>query len=105
MSAQGVFAPRIRLLQCAPQSLNSVVKVAILAQYPVHLLGQARLTGKPSGHFATWLPQLPQPFKQFPEFDLHWIALTPHASEYQQITDEHQTFHILPTATRKRAAT
>jgi glycosyltransferase involved in cell wall biosynthesis len=81
------------------------VRIAILAQYPVHLLSEARLTGKPSGHFATWLPQLHQAFKQFLEFDLHWISLSAHAAEYQRISDDNQTFHILPTARSKRAAT
>jgi glycosyltransferase involved in cell wall biosynthesis len=81
------------------------VRIAILAQYPVHLLSEARLIGQPSGHFATWLPQLHRAFKQVPEFDLHWISLSAHTSEYQRISDGNQTFHILPTAQSKRAAT
>ena len=81
------------------------MKVAILAQYPVHLLSGVRFIGQPSGHFATWLPQLHQAFKRFDEFDLHWITLAPHVGEYQEITDANQTFHILPTAASGRAST
>jgi glycosyltransferase involved in cell wall biosynthesis len=81
------------------------VRVAILAQYPVHLLNGARLTGPPSGHFATWLPQLHKAFKDFSKFDVHWIALSSLATEYQTITDANQTFHILPTTESKRAST
>ena len=84
---------------------NRSVRVAILAHYPVHLLNGLRLTGRPQGHVATWLPQLHQAFGHFDEFDLHWIALTPQAKEYQVVTDANQTFHILPTATKRRAST
>ncbi len=83
----------------------SLMKIAIIAQFPVHILPEFADLGLPRGHYATWLPQLAESFGNQQEFEIHWIALSEKVQARQDVVWQNQQFHILPTATSKRAAT
>jgi glycosyltransferase involved in cell wall biosynthesis len=81
------------------------MRVAILAQFPIHLLPEFAHLGEPLRHYATWLPQLSASFASATDFEFHWITLTTEVTAPQTVTFQNQTFHLLPTATRRRAST
>ncbi len=132
------------------------MRVAILAQFPIHILPEFAHLGEPKQHYATWLPQLaqgfgraitkgaasdsqlvtqdngvgriadseapdslPNPSSHLPSssaiihppsairysLSIHWITLSTEVNEPRTVEYLNQTFHILPTATRKRAST
>lgn len=79
-------------------------KIAILADFPVHLLPESPLKD-PKGHFATWLPQLAKAFESVKEFEFHWVISDPNIKADTQKVAWKQIFHVLPCWRRGRAAT
>src|SRR5690606_7409443 len=54
---------------------NTEMRVALLADFPVHTL--PGFEGRPHGHHATWLPPLARELEaRTGEIDLHWITCT-----------------------------
>jgi glycosyltransferase involved in cell wall biosynthesis len=95
------------------------MRVAILAQFPIHILPEFAHLGEPKAHYATWLPQLAQGFAaaiadglprrlnlmaDSSPLEIHWVTLSAEVTEPCTVEYLHQTFHILPTATRGRAS-
>jgi len=81
------------------------MRVAILGQYPLHLLPEAGGFPEPPGHWATWFPQLKGAFEAFADLDVHWVTLSPAAETARTVVSGRQTFHLLPTARSRRAST
>lgn len=81
------------------------MRVAILAQFPIHILPEFAHLGEPKQHYATWLPQLSQSFASATGWEFHWVVLTTEVASPRTIHFQSQTFHLLPTATSKRAST
>jgi glycosyltransferase involved in cell wall biosynthesis len=79
-------------------------KIAVLADFPLHTLPQGRFP-PPSGHYATWLPQLALGFEKAKEFEFHWITLDASLPKTTHTKAWHQNFHILPTWRKGRATT
>jgi glycosyltransferase involved in cell wall biosynthesis len=79
-------------------------KIAILADFPLHLIPQSGLP-KPAGHYATWLPQLARAFEHERHFEIHWVALDSSLISERRFPAWNQYFHVLPTTARGRAAT
>jgi len=77
----------------------------MLAGFPLHVIPEFGETFRPSGHYATWLPQLAQEFKHFPELDAHWIVLNDRITTAREIRWQNQTFHVLPAPPTGRAST
>lgn len=71
------------------------MKVVILAAFPVH-----RLPGfegeSPSGHYATWLPQLAKNYQKMVDFEIHWIVMVKNLQKEKVVVHCGQTFHLLP---------
>lgn len=81
------------------------MRVAILADFPLHVIPEFGDEFRPKGHFATWLPQLCEAFSDFSELDAHWIVMTNRISTSREIRWKNQTFHILVTTSKRRAST
>jgi len=79
--------------------------IGFLTAFSVHLLPGFERLGEAKQHCATWLPQLAQSFASAADFEFHWITLTTEVSSPRSVSHLGQTFHLLPTATRKRAST
>jgi glycosyltransferase involved in cell wall biosynthesis len=80
------------------------VKVAILADFPLHVLPEFGEEFRPAGHYATWLPQLAEAFASFTGLEAHWVVLNSQLSSPRKIAWRNQTFHVLPAATKHRAS-
>jgi glycosyltransferase involved in cell wall biosynthesis len=59
----------------------------------------------PSGHYATWLPQLAARYEKEKDYEFHWVTLDPSVRQEKKIWAWNQFFHVLPTWKRGRAAT
>ena len=81
------------------------MKVAILAEFPLHFIPEFGERYRPGGHYATWLPQLAEAFESFPDLEIHWITLCSLLTTPMEVTWKKQKFHILPTETSSRATT
>jgi len=81
------------------------VRVAILADFPLHVIPEFGEEFRPGGHFATWLPQLCEAFREFPDLDAHWIVMSDRIRTSREVRWNNQTFHILPTSPTRRAST
>jgi glycosyltransferase involved in cell wall biosynthesis len=81
------------------------VKVAILADFPLHVIPGFGEAFRPSGHYATWLPQLAAEFGRATALEAHWIVLSDRVSVAQNVIWQNQNFHVLPTAQSRRAST
>lgn len=79
-------------------------KIAILADFPLHSLPYSRYPA-PSGHYATWFPQLAKAFERETDFEIHWLTLDSSVEAEKMHTAWNQIFHVLPTWRRGRAAT
>lgn len=84
--------------------MSPTKKIAILADFPVHLIPRSKLPN-PNGHYATWLPQLATSFEKTKEFEFHWLAMDASVPKPLRLVAWGQHFHILPTWKRGRAAT
>lgn len=103
------------------------MRIAILAQFPIHLLPGFEQLGEPKHHYATWLPQLAQGFSrelensadptsfsrertpQQPRTNnasdsIHWVTLSHDVEASYEVPHLGQTFHVLPTARKGRAS-
>ena len=81
------------------------LKVAILADFPLHIIPEFGDSYRPTGHYATWLPQLAEAFENAAELDIHWLALSTKLTSPVEVTWKNQRFHVLPTETKSRATT
>lgn len=71
------------------------MRVALLADFPTHALPGHE--GSPSGHHATWLPQLASELEKIATgHDIHWITCTKDVSQASSLKAWGQTFHLLP---------
>ena len=80
------------------------MRVAILAQFPIHTLPKFRELGEPKRHYATWLPQLVRGFAEAKDIEFHWVTLAPEVDSPSSSCFLGQTFHVLPTASQGRAS-
>ena len=85
--------------------MAAVLKVAILADFPPHVIPAFGEAFRPSGHYATWLPQLSEAFEKFTDLEVHWIVLNSRLESARVVSWRNQHFHVLPTATKHRAST
>jgi hypothetical protein len=83
--------------------LSPTKKIVVLADFPLHVPGG--LFPPPAGHYATWLPQLAEAFAEEKDFEFHWLTLDPSLPEEVSLQGWGQTFHVLPSWRRGRAAT
>lgn len=81
------------------------MKIAILVNFPLHILPVEGEAPSPKGHYATWIPQLVDAFSQQPDFEIHWLTLTNQVSAPSVRQWKGQTFHLLPTRPGRRATT
>jgi glycosyltransferase involved in cell wall biosynthesis len=82
------------------------LKIAILADFPAHLIPAFAEAHGHSGHCATtWLPQLAEAFEKITDLEVHWLVLSSLIKTTQRMPWRKQHFHILPTATKYRAST
>lgn len=81
------------------------MKVAILADFPLHIIPEFGESFRAKGHYATWLPQLAEEFGKIDELEAHWIVLSAQIPSAKCVIWKNQHFHILPTAQRYRAGT
>jgi len=81
------------------------MRVAILAQFPIHVLPPFAALGEPPHHYATWLPQLASSFAEAQGLEIHWVTLSTEVKSAIEIEYHGQRFHVLPTAASKRAST
>jgi glycosyltransferase involved in cell wall biosynthesis len=72
-----------------------MIRIAILADFPVHRLrGYEKCA---TGHHATWLPPLAKELEAHAsKFDFHWIICTKEVAKPTKIHTWGQTFHLLP---------
>ncbi|MEW6306726.1 MAG: hypothetical protein AB1705_24935, partial [Verrucomicrobiota bacterium] len=73
------------------------MKVAMLADFPVHCLPGVGETSQPQRHYATWLPQVAQGFSRIPGFEVHWVLVSPLVKARHWVEVYGQKFHVLPT--------
>lgn len=81
------------------------MKIAILANFPLHVIPDFGSDYFPQGHYATWLPQLANAWADFPDLEIHWITLNRQVGSPREVRWKNQTFHIFPTTTKFRSAT
>jgi len=81
------------------------VRVAILADFPLHVIPEFGEGFRPTGHYATWLPQLCEAFADYPELDAHWIVMNSRVGNSREVRWKNQTFHVLATTSSRRAST
>ena len=81
------------------------MRVAILADFPLHVIPEFGEKFLPDFHFATWLPQLSEALCDYPELEVHWIVISNLLSAPRQARWNNQTFHVLPTTSTGRATT
>lgn len=79
------------------------MKVAILADFPLHVIPEFGEKYIPNGHFATWLPQLAQAFGEYPDLEVHWLTVHRLIDAPQQARWKGQTFHVFPAKSPGRA--
>jgi len=77
------------------------MRISLLANFPPHVIPQLR-EGAPTGHFATWLPQLAEQFAEAAEFEFHWLTVTRKKISEQPIRWKGQSFHFLYNPQRFR---
>ena len=78
------------------------MRIAILADYPLHTIDKLSVP-PPTGHYATWLPQLSAAFSSNAPGELHWIVVSRNQSLPQSIQWQNQTFHFIHEPGRFRA--
>ncbi len=81
------------------------MRVAILANFPVHVIPSLLGAKPPKGHYATWLPPLAEANAQDDGIERIWITLDENATEERRIEIWNQTMIILPTELKGRAST
>ena len=80
------------------------MRVAILANFPLHVIPSLS-GGKPAkGHYATWLPPLAEADAQEDGIERIWITLDQNVTEDKRVTIWNQTLIVLPTSATGRAS-
>ena len=81
------------------------MRVAILADFPLHVIPEFGERFRHQGHYATWLPQLAEAFEDCSDLDAHWVVLSARITEPLEFRWKNQTFHVLPSKPKGRAST
>ena len=81
------------------------MRVAILADFPLHVIPEFGERFRHQGHYATWLPQLAEAFEDCSDLDAHWVVLSARITEPLDICWKNQAFHVLPSKPKGRAST
>lgn len=79
------------------------MRIAILAAFPLHELSHFGEDYRPTGHYATWLPQLARSFEKFPDLEIHWVIMSDLVQSPMGTVEFGQKFYVLPTGTSGRA--
>lgn len=80
------------------------MRVAILANFPLHVIPSLSGVKPPKGHYATWLPPLAEANAQGDGIERIWITLDPNFAEEKRTTIWNQTLVVLPTSAKGRAS-
>ncbi len=80
------------------------MRVAILADFPLHVIPEFGERFLPGFHFATWLPQLSEAFADSADLEVHWVVLSDVPGAARKLRWNNQTFHVLPTRSTGRAS-
>jgi len=80
------------------------MRVAILANFPLHVIPSLGEGLSSSGHFATWLPPLAEASSREDGIERYWITLSDAVTEQKEVTFWNQTFIVLPTSKKGRAS-
>jgi glycosyltransferase involved in cell wall biosynthesis len=80
------------------------MRVAILADFPLHVIPALNGVKPPKGHYATWLPPLVEANSQPDGIERIWITLSEDITERTQVSFCNQTFIFLPTQKKGRAS-
>jgi len=81
------------------------MRVAVLANFPLHVIPSLSGEIPPQGHYATWLPPLAEANSIQDGIERYWITLCDAVTERKEITFCNQTFIILPTQKKGRSST
>ena len=81
------------------------MRVAILADFPLHVIPFLGEKFRLGGHFKSWFPPIAEAFEGLPDIDLHWVVLSDRVNTLLEVRWKNQTFHVLPTTSKGRAAT
>lgn len=79
-------------------------KIAVVSIFPLHCLSSLGGRFCPEGHYATWLPQIAEAWKDQADFEIHWLTGSDLVGRAMTCSEWNQTFHIYPIAKRGRAA-
>ncbi len=80
------------------------MRVAILANFPLHVIPSLSGDLSSPGHFATWLPPLAEAWSHEEGIERYWITLSDAITERREVTFWNQTFIALPTRKKGRAS-
>jgi len=80
-------------------------KISILAAFPLHHLEAFGERYRPAGHYATWLPQIAEAWKNQSDFEIHWVVMSELVQERRVVFEWGQKFHVMPTSQRGRSST
>ena len=80
------------------------MRVAILANFPLHVISSLAGTTFPQGHYATWLPPLAQYWSKKDGIERYWITFSDIVKERTDTVFWNQTFIVLPTRNKGRAS-
>ena len=72
------------------------MKIAIVSNFPIHVIPEFGEAYRPAGHYATWLPQLARAFSAFTDLEIHWVTLFKELPSPRRVSWCGQTFHVLP---------
>jgi glycosyltransferase involved in cell wall biosynthesis len=78
--------------------VQAKVKIAVIAEFPIHVIPEFGEAYRYQGHYATWLPQLVTAFAAEPGLEIHWITLSRGITAPRSLVWYDQTFHVLPAA-------
>jgi len=85
--------------------VNPTKKISILAAFPLHHLEAFGEGFRPAGHYATWLPQIAEAWKNQSDFEIHWLVMSELVQKRMDVVQWQQSFHVLPTTRSGRAST
>lgn len=83
--------------------MSQTKKIVILAAFPLHHLEAFGERFLPAGHYATWLPQIAEAWKDQVDFEIHWLTGSNLVSQAMTCSEWNQTFHLYPIARHGRA--
>ena len=85
--------------------MSPTKKISILAAFPLHHLEAFGERYRPAGHYATWLPQIAEAWKNQSDFEIHWLVMSELVQKRTDVVQWQQSFHVLPTTRSGRAST